>query len=303
MKAAVIGIGSNSVRMMMVEIDGAHARRLMRDRAGTRLFAGLDAERNLSEASMQATAQAVAHMANEARTAGAEQVSLFATSAVRDAANADKLIALLEAADVKLEIVSGEEEAALSFMGVTDGDYCGVIDIGGGSTELVIGQGSELQHAISCQMGAVRLQGRMPIANREDVPRVIDLADSILAAKLTEHPLGEVPAKWIGTGGTFTTLAALLSCAVWNDRGATHGVVITREDAHRWACVLADMTVQERLQLPGLQPHRADIVVHGICILLAVMRRLKIAEVTVSEHGNLDGYLKRRYGLAGEIER
>ena len=80
-----------------------------------------------------------------------------------------------------------------------------------------------------------------------------------------------------------------------------HGTLLTRQAAQAWATRLADMPLAERLRLPGLQPHRADIVVHGICILLSVMERLEIQTIRVSEYGNLDGYLKRRYGLHGEI--
>ena len=135
MKVAAIGIGSNSVRMLLIEVEGTSFRRLRRDREGTRLFAGLNASRRLSEESMQSTAAAVARMAREAREDGAAQVHLFATSATRDAANQAEFAALLrESAGVELEICSGEEEAALSFLGATDGGYSGVIDIGGGST-------------------------------------------------------------------------------------------------------------------------------------------------------------------------
>ena len=80
-----------------------------------------------------------------------------------------------------------------------------------------------------------------------------------------------------------------------------HGTLLTRQAAQAWATRLADMPLAERLRLPGLQPHRADIVVHGICILLSVMERLEIQTIRVSEYGNLDGYMKRRYGLRGEI--
>ena len=80
-----------------------------------------------------------------------------------------------------------------------------------------------------------------------------------------------------------------------------HGTLLTRQAVQAWATRLADMPLAERLRLPGLQPHRADIVVHGICILLSVMERLEIQTIRVSEYGNLDGYMKRRYGLRGEI--
>lgn len=302
MRTAVIGIGSNSVRMLIAEREGEQARQLGRDREGTRLFAGLDEKHNLSEAAMDKTVNAVARMAREAREAGAEEVSLFATSAVRDAANADELAGRLEdAARVRMEVCSGEEEAALSFLGATDGQFCGVIDIGGGSTELVVGQGDKLVCTFSCQMGAVRLFGMQPIRSHADLAAVQELAAGILEDKLREHPTLTLPPRWIGVGGTFTTLAAMVKAIRWTDRTYMHGTRLTLEQVEKQAWKLADMPLAERLNLPGLQPNRADIVVHGICILLAMMRRLQISEITVSEYGNLDGYLKRRYGIKGEI--
>lgn len=301
-KVAVIGIGSNSVRMLAAEVEGDKARRLWRDREGTRLFAGLDAQGNLRPEVMATTVSAVRRMAQEARAQGVEKVHLFATSATRDAANQAEFAAMLaDAAQVEMEVCSGETEAALSFHGVTDGNYCGVIDIGGGSTEVVVGQGKNLVCAFSCQMGAVRLHKQQPIDSHSDLPVVETLAADILEHQMRQHPTLTLPEKWIGTGGTFTTLAAMVRGIRWTDRTYMHGTVLHLQQVEQLARRLSDMPMQERLQLPGLQPHRADIVVHGICILIAVMKRLKIQQITVSEYGNLDGYLKDRYGLRGEI--
>ena len=176
-----------------------------------------------------------------------------------------------------------------------------MVDIGGGSTEVVVGQGARIDCAFSCQMGAVRLYQRMPIASSADVPGVCALARSILEEELAHYPDLRLPEKWIGVGGTFTTLAAMVKEIPWTERTYMHGTLLTRQAVQAWATRLADMPLAERLRLPGLQPHRADIVVHGICILLSVMERLEIQTIRVSEYGNLDGYMKRRYGLHGEI--
>ncbi|MGN0778762.1 MAG: hypothetical protein ACI4MJ_06410 [Aristaeellaceae bacterium] len=302
MIAAVIGIGSNSVRMLVAQVEGNHARRLWRDREGTRLFAGLDKDGCLQQEAMATTVAAVRRMAEDARARGAQEVRLFATSATRDAANQEAFAAMLrQQAGVELEVCSGEKEAELSFLGATDGDYCGVIDIGGGSTEVVVGQGKQLRCAFSCQMGAVRLHRRQAIDSHSDLPLVEQLATDILTDKLREHPTLTLPEKWIGTGGTFTTLAAMVKGIRWTDRTYMHGTVLTLAQVEQQAWLLSDMPMAQRLKHPGLQPHRADIVVHGICILLAVMKRLGIERITVSEYGNLDGYMKELYGLKGEI--
>ncbi len=302
MKVAVIGIGSNSVRMLVAEVTGNRGVRIRRDRAGTRLFAGLDAQRNLSREAMDKTVEAVRRMAEDARREGAAEVRLFATSATRDAANAGALAALLRAeAQVELEICSGETEAELSFLGATDGGRTGVIDIGGGSTELIVGQGLEVACALSCQMGAVRLFRMQPIGCAADVAQVRATAERILREGLAAHPAFVRPDGWIGTGGTFTTLAAMVRGVHWTERTYMHGTRLSREDVTGQALLLADMPMEQRLNLPGLQPNRADIVVHGICILMACMEHLDIPEITVSEYGNLDGYLKRAYRLTGGL--
>lgn len=296
MKVAVIGIGSNSVRMLVaLAVDGTITR-LRRDREGTRLFAGLDAQRNLSDVAMATTAAAVRRMAEAARAEGAEELRLFATSATRDAANRADFAALLaRETGLTLELCSGEEEAMLSFLGAAGEGYCGVVDIGGGSTEIVLGEGKRIRCAFSCQMGAVRLARRIPIASHADVDAVVTVAADILEHRLHEHPTLALPDQWMGTGGTFTTLAAMVRGVHWTDRTYMHGTRLTREDVERYARLLSDMTVEQRLAIPGLQPGRADIVVHGICILLAVMRRFDVQTVTVSEYGNLDGYVKAHF--------
>jgi len=296
MKAAVIGIGSNSVRMLLAEVGDGEIRRLKRDRAGTRLFAGLDEQRNLSQEAINRSCEAVGRMADAARAEGAEEIWLFATSATRDAANkTDFARELLSRTGLTLEICSGDEEAALSFLGAADGSESGVIDIGGGSTEVIVGAGMNIYCAFSCQMGAVRLSRLLPIRDHGDLPHVEAAATDILQEQLRAHPTLTVPQNWRGTGGTFTTLAAIVRGVHWTERTYMHGTVLTLEDVARVARQLADMSEEARRLLPGLQPNRADIIVHGVCILLACMRTLGIDRIAVSEYGNLDGYMKRRY--------
>ena len=299
MRSAVIGIGSNSVRALLGETAGEGVRRLWRDREGTRLFAGLDDAGNLSTACIRKTAEAVSRMAAESRHRGAERVDIFATSAARDAANGQVLIAEIEkAAGVAPEIISGEEEARLSFMGASlaapGPGRCGVIDIGGGSTEIVTGEGEQIDCAFSCQMGAVRLYQSIQLESRSDMAIAEKAAREILREKMAESGSFRMPGCWVGTGGTFTTLAAMVKQIPWTDRTSMHGTHVSLREIRTIGEELADMDLEERKKLPGLQPGRADIVVHGICILLAVMNQLEIPEIIVSEWGNLDGYLRRK---------
>ena len=299
MLAAVIGIGSNSVRSLLAEVSGDDFTRLRRDREGTRLFAGLDAKGNLDRDSMNKTVSAVRRMALEAAQNGAEKLAVFATSAARDAANGEAFMAAVEqATGISLRIISGEEEAELSFLGASaaaKADRCGMIDIGGGSTEIAIGTRQGIECAFSCQMGAVRLYRRLRIDRKEDMKPVEVAAAEILDEQLRSRPKLELPEKWVGTGGTFTTLAAMVLSQPWTDRTHVHGTVITTGDIRMFGEKLAGMKLEERKQLPGLQPSRADIVVHGICILLGVMERLGMERITVSEWGNLDGYFRKYF--------
>lgn len=299
MRAAVIGIGSNSVRSLLAEVSGSGFDRLWRDREGTRLFAGLDAAGNLNQDSMDKTISAVRRMASETRQQGAEKLAIFATSAARDASNGQEFMAAVEReAGVPLRIISGEEEAELSFLGasaVVTAERCGMIDIGGGSTEIAIGTPKGIECAFSCQMGAVRLYRRLLLERKEDMEPVEKAAGEILDEHLREYPELEIPDTWVGTGGTFTTLAAMVLGQPWTDRTNVQGIAITIGEIRDVGETLAGMKVEERKRLPGMQPSRADIVVHGICILLGVMERLGIGRIIVSEWGNLDGYIRKYF--------
>ena len=299
MRAAVIGIGSNSVRSLLADVNRSGIQRLCRDREGTRLFAGLDEAGNLNRDSMEKTLSAVRRMASEASRQGAEKLAIFATSAARDAANGKAFMEAVEQeTQVPLRIVSGEEEAELSFLGASaaaEADRCGMVDIGGGSTEVAVGSEKGIECAFSCQMGAVRLYRRLRLDRKEDMEPVEAAAAEILGEHLCEHPGLVLPETWVGTGGTFTTLAAMALGQPWTDRTHVHGAVISRQKIREIGETLAGMDIGERRKLPGMQPGRADIVVHGICILLGVMKCLGMERITVSEWGNLDGYFRKYF--------
>ena len=296
MRAAVVGIGSNSVRALMADNADGNFVRLYRDREGTRLFAGLNGENRLNPESILRAATAAGLMVKKAWINGAESVDIFATSAARDAVNGqDFLSEVQRISGLTPDILSGEEEARLSYIGASRvlqaPGRCGVVDIGGGSTEIVTGNGQEIDCAFSCQMGAARLFASIPLAKKEDMAAVEAAAGRILREQLRQHGEFRCPASWAGTGGTFTTLAAMIRGISWEDRTYMNGTEIRREEIRQIGEKLADLPIPDRKQLPGLQPSRTDIVVHGVCILLAVMDVLGLPAITVSEWGNLDGYL------------
>lgn len=297
MKTAAIGIGSNSLRMLVADIENGRLTHPVRYREGLRVFAALDSQGNITQDMIDKACVSVENFRREAANQGADDISLFATSAVRDAANQQVFSQALKAfSGLTMEICSGEMEARLSFIGATNGDYAGMIDIGGGSTEIALGSGADIDREVSLQMGAVRLSRMQPICSIEDAYRVVELAGTILAPQ-RELFVPVTPCQWTGVGGTFTTSAALVQRVPWQNREHIHGFVLTQQSVTETLEYLASMTLKERIALPCMQPQRADIVVHGIAILLCCMRSLNIPTITVSEHGNLEGYLKVKHHL------
>lgn len=297
MRAAAIGIGSNSLRLLVADIDPKSAQlcRVLRDRKGLRVFAALDENGNISQEMIEEACQSVQQFVEKAKACGAKQCHLFATSAVRDAANGKVFSNRIESiTGLPLDICSGTAEAKLSFLGATGGEHSGLIDIGGGSTEIVIGQADTISFSCSFQMGAVRLQRQCSIATVHQAHQVVALAASTLLPQ-RQAILSQEIESWIGVGGTFTTTSALVQNIPWTSKKHIHGHVLTQADVCWCMEWLAPMPMEKRTRLNGLHPQRADIVVHGIAILLACMQQLSISQIVVSEFGNLEGYLRNYY--------
>ena len=295
MRTAAIGIGSNSLRMLVAEIKDGQLIRIRRFREGMRVFAALDEEKNICPEMIENACKSVQHFYQEAITMGAEEVHLFATSAVRDAANQEVFSnAILEATGLQMDICSGETEAHLSFWGVCGNERTGLIDIGGGSTEIAIGCGRNVENSVSLQMGAVRLYREYPIASYEDAMLVVEKASGIIkpVKSVYQHTSG---IEWVGVGGTFTTCAAVAQRISWQEREKIHHYCLTKEAVKKCMAFLSSLPFEERINLECLQPQRADIVVHGIAVLLACMQEFHIPYLMVSECGNLEGYLKEKY--------
>jgi len=284
--------------MLIADIEDARLHRVLRDREGLRVFAALDENGNISKAMMKQACASVNAMAAYAVRSGAQEIRLFATSAVRDANNKAEFAACLRGATgLELDVCTGEVEALLSFLGATGPRRSGMIDIGGGSTEVVIGQGKRTEFADSLQMGAVRLYREAPIRTVEEAYKVVRRAAAILAPRKEAVLALEPPEEWVGVGGTFTTTAAVAQDIHWNDRSRIHGYAVTRAQVGWIMERLAVMPLSQRAALKGMQTQRADIIVHGIAILFCCMEELRIEQITVSENGNLEGYLTMRYLL------
>lgn len=291
MRAAAIGIGSNSTRMLAAEIGEGTIAPLLRLREDTRLFSSLE-NGVLSAERMMATAAAAGMFCQQAREAGCEAIRLFATSAARDAKNGAEFAEIAEAlCGVPLEVLPGEEEARLSFLGAAGGETdAGVFDIGGGSTELAMMDGGALR-TISLQLGSSRLLQEFPNLTG-DFPRIArERAEEEIRAGLLRLGVRETPRRWVSVGGNGFRLAAADRLARGLDAEGAEGWFMTREAAHAWADRLSAMSVSERARVPGIPASRADVAAHGAILLEAALRALGADGATATRRTNLDGAL------------
>jgi exopolyphosphatase/guanosine-5'-triphosphate,3'-diphosphate pyrophosphatase len=295
-RVAAIDQGTNSTRLLVVEPDEAGGfEDLARDMVITRLGQGVDETGRLAPEALQRTLVVLARYVRRAQALHVERIRVAATAAVRDAANAVEIERPVgELAGSPLEIVSGEEEARLSFLGATRGLDATppflVLDIGGGSTEFVVGS-ERPSAAISTRMGSVRLTERFL---RNDPPESSEL-DRMRAAvgDLLDDVERAIPARdvrtFVAVAGTSTTVQAIAVGLDFYDPERIHRTRLSREDAARVALRLAAMTTARRAALPVMAPGRADVIVAGSVILVEVMERFGFDEAIVSETDILDG--------------
>ena len=295
MRLGCIGIGSNAIRLLVAGWKNGKLIDTRRERRGTRLFAGLVGGK-LTEESMQSSVEAVGELAGSARADGAQKIFIFATSAVRDAANGRIFTERCEAiCGTKVEIVSGEEEAVLSYIGASEGGACGMIDIGGGSTEFTLGEDERILGAVSLQMGAVRMNAQRPILKYEDYAATVEQCRRMIQRDAQGLLAFETKPEWVGVGGTMTTLGAMERAIPLFDAQTCEGMTMDLPTVAGWGRRLARMSMAERRQVPGLMAHRADIIPSGVAILEAAMREFGVNELRLSAHGNMDGYLKKKF--------
>lgn len=294
-RVAAIDQGTNSIRLLVV--DGAGTE-LARDMVITRLGQGVDRTGRLDPDALARTVDVLAVYCRRARALGADRIRVAATSAVRDAENRDVFeAAVLRHAGTALEVITGEQEAALSFLGAThglepaDGPFL-VQDIGGGSTEFVTGAAPSLaEHAISTQMGSVRLTERH-IAHdpptTDELAELFEAANQILTQVERDVPLAPTR-TFVAVAGTATTVQAINLGLDRYDPDLIHRSWLRVSDAERVLDELAVMTDAQRAAIPVMVPGRGDVIIAGAVILVATMRRFGLARAMVSESDILDG--------------
>jgi exopolyphosphatase/guanosine-5'-triphosphate,3'-diphosphate pyrophosphatase len=273
-RVAVIDIGTNSTRLFVADIADGRVTRVDRQSRVTRLGRGVDLSGQLSSEAIEATCREIADYVEICRDAEVGRIDAIATSAVRDAENGDAFVAeLRERFDLSARVLDGEEEARLTYVGATaeraTAEPALVIDIGGGSTELIVGHGDRIHFHTSLQAGVVRHTERHIASDPPTTAELEALASDVRAlidAAVSDRPEARA-GKGIAVAGTPTSLAAV------------------ERDLSR----LAAAPLPGRAAIVGLHPDRAPTIIAGVVILIEAMRAFGLEEVEVSEHDILYG--------------
>ncbi len=297
-KHCVIDIGTNSVRMLIAEYHGSSINIIKKKMEMTRIGKGVDKTKLLSERGINETLESLKRFKKEANEEKVGTIYAIATSAVRDAKNkSDFIDRCKREVGINIEVIDGYREAELGFMGILGGlKYNGnilAIDIGGGSTELIIGSSEGIKYSISIDIGAVRLTDRFittdPITNNEFEDLKNNIQDNI------RNPLQQIKKysinKVAGIGGTITTLAAIKQNMEEYSREKIHSSILCIEDIDHMINRFMNMNNEQRKLINGLQPKRADIILTGAKILYEILENISKEEIIVSDYDNLEGFL------------
>lgn len=304
-RVAAIDCGTNSIRLLVAEISAGKLVDVHREMRIVRLGQDVDATGRLAPEALERTRAALADYAAIAQRAGAQRIRMVATSATRDAANREEFFTMVRRTlDTDAEVISGEEEARLSFTGAVgdldpgEGPFV-VVDVGGGSTEVVLGDwdGSkaEIAAAQSVNVGCVRITERHL---HSDPPTAQEIrAAEAFAARTLQEAFDEVPVEkartWVGVAGTITTISALAQRLERYDPARTHLSRLSLEQLHNAAQVLLSATRRQCAANPAIHPGRVDVIAGGALIVWVLAEELHaragIGELVVSEHDILDG--------------
>jgi exopolyphosphatase/guanosine-5'-triphosphate,3'-diphosphate pyrophosphatase len=295
-RVAVVDVGSNSTRLLIADVANGRVGEVERQSRVTRLGRGVDLSGQLSGEAIEAACEAIADYVALCRENGAETVAAIATSAVRDASNGAAFAAeLRERFALSARVLDGEEEARLTYRGATaerpPGEPTLVIDIGGGSTELIVGAGAEIAFHASLQAGVVRHTERHVSGDPPTAAELEALAADVrapIAASLVGHPEARATAG-IAVAGTPTSLAAVEMGLDPYDPSRVHGHVLSLATIQRLLSLFASVPLAERAAIPGLHPDRAPTIVAGAVILIEAMRAFGLDRIEASEHDILYG--------------
>lgn len=305
MRLAAIDIGTNSTKMTVADVSDDGALTVVaEDSDVTRLGEGVDADKRLNEAAMSRTLDAIVRFAEEARRQGAETVLGAGTSALRDAANGAEFVAQVQQrAEVEIQIITGDREAQLAYAAVRSDStlpippdaHLLVFDIGGGSTELILGDARGVGRHKSLDIGAVRLTERFL---KSDPPTAYELnqAAQYARAAFDTFLAPDMPPLVAGIGGTAVNIAAVTQGQTKPDPDALHGAMLSHAAVASALDRFAHLPLAERREIPGLEPKRADVIVAGALILDGLLTYFHADRFLLSARG-------LRYGLLADYAK
>lgn len=291
---AVADIGTNSARLMIAHTKNGTVITDYKTLRYVRVGEGMG-EGRIAFAAMQRAAQALNEFTDISNQYGAKQLICFATSAVRDAKNQNAFLSHIKnECGIQIDIVSGEKEAMLGFAGAVSG-FGGVFDIGGGSTEVMVGSLEDIRFKHSYNIGTVRCHTLFPGGDAAD-PHAFEQAH-VLAAETYNQAPSQQGFVYTSIGGTATALAAIdLGLSVY-DGARVQGHVMRIKTAESLCSMLKSKTKQQRKELMGLDDRKADVIVFGAILFVEFLKAVNTQSVIISDSDNLEGYLKLRLGL------
>jgi exopolyphosphatase / guanosine-5'-triphosphate,3'-diphosphate pyrophosphatase len=304
MRVAAIDIGTNSVLLLVAERSPDGLRAVCERSTITRLGQGVDRTRRLHPDAVSRTLDCLRDYATILREQGAARISVVGTSASRDAEGACEFVkAAGQILGTAPTVISGEREAELTFSGALSGlsleGQVAVQDVGGGSTEIVLGEvraGRPVAHrAVSLDVGSVRMTERFLASDPPSAAELKALREHVRGV-LLGAPSASAGVQWVGIAGTITTLLSVQLGMHPYDGAKVHGATLTLRSLEAIGSRLAAMTLVDRRKVIGLEPKRADVIVAGACIVSEVLAHQEAASMMVSDRGV-------RWGLALELAR
>lgn len=302
-RRAVIDIGTNSIKLLVAEVEGSIVRPVCEESTQTRLGHGFYPARVLQPGPIQDTAAAVARFSHKAQQLGVLEVRVIATSAAREARNPEVLSQEIEkASGASVRVITGLEEANYVFLGVTSDPRLShkrilLLDVGGGSAEFIVGQDQENQFAQSFELGTVRLLGELSLNDppagqllecRQKLRRFFDTEIGPKIRPVLERsktPSSAPDLEFVGTGGTATILAGMEAGLPSFDRERIEQTRLSRQRLQWHVEHLWNMSTAQRKQVVGLPPNRADVILTGAAIYECVMTYFDLQELRVSTRG------------------
>jgi len=294
LRVAVIDVGTNSARLLVADVVEGKISPVERRSRVTRLGRGVDLSGRLSAEAIEDACEAIGDYVTAYQELGAETVEAIATSAVRDAENGSAFIAeLRERFALSARVLDGEEEARLTYLGATSEhlptEPTLVVDIGGGSTELIVGTGAEISFHTSLQAGVVRHSERHVGSDPPTAVELESLAADVRGLIEVAIDSGVEAKAGIAVAGTPTSLAAVEMELEPYDPARVHGHVLSLPSIQRMLSQLASTPLSQRIEIAGMHPDRAPTIVAGVVILVETMRAFGLDRIETSEHDILYG--------------